>query len=156
MPYLHLDTSALQARINQNGNATSGENEKHFSTQNVLTVPQNLQGKSRNFGGVTTAMSMSPLVATVLGILGVAVLGFGLVAALPGDGARAAGTVDTSNLQAALEALKAENTALAEENRQLREEVRAAAQAELGEITDSPTNSPADSGEEAGVENLIR
>ena len=123
MPYLQIDTSGLASRVGETTQTTTPESS--FGGQRLRTSPRRLRGGMQSFNGnVTTAMSMSPLVATVLGVLGVAVLGFGIVAALPNGGASASEPVDTTSLQTAVETLREENTTLLEENQQLREELR--------------------------------
>ena len=133
MPYLQIDTSGLESRVGGfEPTSTDQSSDRTFGRMHLRTSPRAARGSVRSFNGnVTTAMSVSPLVATVLGVLGVAVLGFGIVAALPNGGASASEPVDTTSLQTAVETLREENTALLEENRTLKQEIRQAQRGEL-------------------------
>ena len=140
MPYLQIDTSELESRVGASPAVAASDSadrpDRTFGRMRLRTSPRAARGTLQSFNGnVTTAMSVSPLVATVLGVLGVAVLGVGIVAALPNGGASASEPVNTSNLQTAVETLREENATLLEENRALKQEKREAQRGESPEVT---------------------
>ena len=143
MPYLQIDTSELESRVGASpaiaASASADRPDRAFGRMRLRTSPRAARGTLQSFNGnVTTAMSVSPLVATVLGVLGVAVLGVGIVAALPNGGASASEPVNTANLQTAVETLREENATLLEENRTLKQEMRRAQRG--GEAVVAPTD----------------
>lgn len=130
MPYKQIDFSGLSQRI-----ADSKMEPVHSFANNfdhpILEADPELVSERQEQKGFQFDLKISPRFATILGVIGIGVLGLGIVSSLPNGTSSAAEPIDTTNLETAITNLREENTELSERNQELIQELRVFKQEEL-------------------------